>query len=371
MKIGYVTTTIESANGGWGRYSKSLIETMGPGNNAVVLTESFANNDPIDPSIKVVKVLPSHHSSNVTQQIRIFISCVRYLGGCQVIHCLTEPFAPGLALYCFLTRKKFVITLHGTYSNPEALGRAMRFLMYYALKFASILTTGSFNTEEKAREFFKFNECRFIPNGVDEKVFKHMPELTKQRFMLTVGAVKERKGADVGIDALALLKDEFPDLIYKIVGSKGKDSFITILNEKIKQHNLGNRVEFVDNVNDTELVKLYNQAMVFILAARDDHGHFEGFPMVFYEANICGTPVISTVGFGSEYAIKNDESGFVVSPNNPKEVADKVRSLLRDSALYSKLVQGALREGNLHIWANIRPQLELFYADAFKPSKKP
>ncbi len=364
MKIGYVTTTLESANGGWGRYSKSLIETLSDNHDVVVLTEKEVNNDPLPAKVKVVRTLPSHNGNAILAQVKVFIGCFLYLRKCEIIHALVEPFSPGIALFCFLTGKKLVITLHGTYSNPAALSKIMRNLMSFALRRATLLTTGSLNTEEKAREFFTFNECRFIPNGVDDKVFKHTPSVAKENFILTVGAVKERKGADIVIDALALIKDEFPLLSYKIVGDKGKDSYVTKLTEKISGHHLEKRVEFVGNIDDAALVELYNRSLVFILAARNIHGHFEGFPMVFYEANLCGTPVISTKGFGSEYAIKNGHNGYVVNQDSPQEIADTLRLIFRDKELYNKLLIGSIQEGERHIWKNIRPQLENLYSDA-------
>jgi glycosyltransferase involved in cell wall biosynthesis len=82
-----------------------------------------------------------------------------------------------------------------------------------------IATTGAERNVKLIEEIMPIGEWRFIPNGVDQTIFyKEKNSTSSPPFLLTVGGVKPRKGADVTISALAKIKDKFPDLQYKIVG---------------------------------------------------------------------------------------------------------------------------------------------------------
>ncbi|MDB5237308.1 MAG: hypothetical protein JWL88_410 [Parcubacteria group bacterium] len=360
MRIGYLTTSL-SSHDGWGRYSKSLIESVAKHASVIALTWRGGENE--SKEIAAHPVLPPSGFSLVTQ-IGAFFSCMRYFRDVDVIHSLVETYAPGAALAALLMRKTFVMTLHGTYSiPPRGFGRHSIFLRF-AYKVAAHTTTGSFGTEEKVGEAgVKLKGCRFIPNGVDEITFHH-DHLPREDFFMTVGEIKPRKGADLGVRALALLKDEFPKLQYRIVGNYAENRFVEEIHEIARAEGIEDRVIFTGRIDDTELVSMYNRCRAFLLAARNADGSFEGFPMVYYEANRCGAPVITTTGFGSEYAIKPGVNGFLVPPEGTKEIADTLRSILTDPALPQKLTEGALSESGKHTWDQISPKLIAFYEDA-------
>lgn len=359
LKIGFLARSLSSEDG-WGRYSKSLVEAVSRHDQVRVLVSRNTPNE--SPLSHVYQCLPDC-SWGLVAQIKIFLYTLRYLRGCQVIHSLIEMHAPGAALASRLLGARFVMTLHGTYAVPPANFSLRRWLLLFAYRTASITTTGSPYTEKKAREQVSFGECRFIPNGVDDKIFRVIIDLKKDDFLLTVGALKPRKGADVVIRALSLLQKDFPNLRYKIVGRADSPAFLDHLKNLAMELQVADKIDFLSGISDDYLVKLYNQSKIFILAARDVDGSFEGFPMVFYEANACGTPVISTAGFGSEYAIKNGRNGYVVMPDSPELVAGAVRKILSQEQFYNQLRQGAIEEANNHTWDKVALQLTKMYQD--------
>ena len=56
--------------------------------------------------------------------------------------------------------------------------------------------------------------------------------------------------------------------------------------------------------------------------------HFEGFGVVFLEANIRGIPTIASNSSGTREAVKEGVSGFVVDPDNPQEVSERMQWVL-------------------------------------------
>lgn len=350
MRIGFVTTALSSAEeGGWGRYSRSLIESVACSEEVCTVMQRQSRND--SSLQNVHRVLPRFSFSPFVQ-LRVFISVIRYCRGCDVVHCLIEPFAPSTALACVVIRAKFTMTLHGTYAVPPKRGFT-RFMLKFAYKHAKIVTTGSPQTEEKVRESVPLNECRFIPNGVDEAEFHQLPNMERENFILTTGAVKPRKGADLVVRALGRLQKEFPLLRYKIVGDNSHEKFIVHVKELAQELGIADRVELVGLVSEEELVRLYNSCKVYVLAAREVQGQFEGFPMVYFEANACGAPVVTTRGFGSEYAIQPGENGYLVDAEDDKAIAESIAKILRYPALQKSLSDGAVKAAAAHTWEKI------------------
>ena len=224
LKVGFVTSSLSSEDG-WGRYSKSLTEEVSRFAEVRVLTHSSANNHTFLKNVS--PVLPDFGFS-LSAQAKTLFNAMKYLRGCDVIHSLVEPFAPGAAMASKLLGAKLIMTLHCTYAVPPKELSVRRGLMKVAYRRASITTTGSKYTEAKVRESInELGECRFIPNGVDSAVFRKLDEKNGPgNFLLTVGALKPRKGADVFLKAFALIKDDCPSLRCKLVGDNRNINFI-------------------------------------------------------------------------------------------------------------------------------------------------
>ncbi len=368
LKIGYLTSSISSA-GGWDSYSKGVVKSLSKITNVIVLTRENSVNDEVN-GINIIKTLPKKDNSyNFLIQIKVFFKTIKYLRNCDVIHSLIEPYAPGAALASFFLRIPFFLTFHGTYAIPpkgySLKNIAKRNLMRMMYSIASIVTTGAERNAKFIQEVIQLGEYRFIPNGVDPDIFYriNVPKPDKP-FVLTVGEVKPRKGADVTIQALIKLKDEFPDLEYNIVGkTTSAPGFIQHLQKLASDGGIESRVKLLGKVSMDELRKLYNQCSIFILAAQTIDGAFEGFPMVFYEAQACGAPLISTYGFGSEYVIKNGYNGYLVHEGNSNELTDAIKKILENPDLRSNMIANSLKEADLNTWDKISLKILEMYND--------
>jgi phosphatidylinositol alpha-1,6-mannosyltransferase len=63
----------------------------------------------------------------------------------------------------------------------------------------------------------------------------------------------------------------------------------------------------------------------------------EGFGLVFLEANAYGKPVVAGCSGGVPDAVADGESGFLVDPLDPEEVAARLIELLADPGLAARL----------------------------------
>jgi len=90
-------------------------------------------------------------------------------------------------------------------------------------------------------------------------------------------------------------------------------------------------INFIDEVSYDEIQKYISKASVVVLPS-----FAEAFPMTWLEAMAMGKALVtSNIGWASELMI-NEETGFMVSPTNHKEFAEKINMLLTDAKLNSK-----------------------------------
>jgi len=353
IKIGFITTSLSSADG-WASCSRGVIPAIAETHDVVVLTRKDAVNGRF--SFPVHTVLPNTVRYHFSTQLGVFFPAWKHLRGCDVIHVMMEPYAPGAALASRLLGAKFYITVAGTYAvppsgmNPRAFVK--RQMMKFMYKTSASLASGSQRTVDMAQAVFGPIPWHFIPNGVDPTRYYRLNNTPKPEhpFIFTVGEVKPRKGADVTIQALAKIKDRFPDLEYKLVGGTGKSAFVAQLKEMIRDNGLEARVSFLGRVSDEELLCLYNQCSAFVLAAQTRDGSFEGFPMVFYEAQAGGAPIVSTYGFGSEYVVKNGYNGYLVPENSVDALADAIGKIVGNQDLQKTMSENSIIEAKKHTW---------------------
>ena len=167
---------------------------------------------------------------------------------------------------------------------------------------------------------------RFQP-GEAPREFLEKKGIASKRILLTVGRLIERKGHDQVIRALPEILRLFPDVLYGIVGIGPHE---VRLRELVRSLNLEGHVRFLGKVPDSELVLMYRASSVFVMPSREIEagGHVEGFGIVYLEANACGRPVIGGRSGGVAEAIREGETGLLVDPSDPREIAEKVIRLL-------------------------------------------
>ena len=90
---------------------------------------------------------------------------------------------------------------------------------------------------------------------------------------------------------------------------------------------LGDKVQFLDEIDDSELIQCYQQCDVFILPNRSDGNDIEGFGMVLVEAQAAGKAVIAGDSGGTAETMKLGETGLVVDCTQPARIAEAIINL--------------------------------------------
>jgi phosphatidylinositol alpha-1,6-mannosyltransferase len=173
----------------------------------------------------------------------------------------------------------------------------------------------------------------FCP-GIDTRAARSRYGLESGRWLLTVARLAAHKGIDTVLRVMAVLRDEFPNLRYAVVGS---GIGLAQLQALARSLGVSDRVRFLTDVPDADLPPLYNSAELYLGVSRPVELMIEGFGISLSEASACGVPVIGSSTGGIPDAVRDGETGLLVDPENPEAVAGAVRLLLRDRDLARRL----------------------------------
>ncbi len=258
----------------------------------------------------------------------------------DLIHSL-EAYPSGLVGHWLARRTSnrcHILTCHGTYGILAHANRLDRLAYQAVLKSAAAVCTVSQGTVAQMRKYFgdALGETRVAPilNGnhayqlVSRETALQRPAQAAP-VLLSVGDIKPRKGQDASLAAFALVKQEFPDAQYWIVGDPHPTStFYQQLQKTIQEKNIRD-VKFLDLVSDAELERCYREATVFVLTPRQVGMNFEGFGLVYLEAGAYGLPVVATRSGGVPEAVKDQETGLLADEGDVTGIAQAICSILK------------------------------------------
>ena len=157
-------------------------------------------------------------------------------------------------------------------------------------------------------------------------------DLDGKRVLLTVARIVRRKGHDVMAGALAILKQDYPDVVWVIAGDGPDYAYMEAL---VRRLDLQDRVRMIGRRPSAEIDFLYRIADVFVMPSRQEGTDVEGFGLAFAEAAMRRLPVVAGRHGGVPEAV--GEGGILVDPHDVHDVARGVRTLLDDPTLAKRL----------------------------------
>lgn len=337
MKICYLTNNIDPKNG-WGRYASDLIYGVkNAGNNVVVLKEA-------DDGLDGFPIL-SRGAGMIASALRIR----KFVIDCDIVHVLDSyPYGIIALLSNLGLKKKIVITGVGTYAVAPLYHWKISFLLKWAYRRSDCVVAISRFTAGEIEKKTNLKEITVINPGISFKKFYKPRASSNEKFILSVGTLKRRKGYHISIPAFALAQKKIPNLKYKIVCGPNDLDYFPLPKLIAQQHGVEKDVEFLNTLNDRELADLYSQAYLFILASVNNNHSFEGFGMVFLEAAAAGLPVIGTFGNGIEDAVDNGQNGMLVSQNNVEKTAEAIVQLASDQNKWHKMSEASYKWAEAH-----------------------
>ena len=186
--------------------------------------------------------------------------------------------------------------------------------------------------EDLLSRFVDRSKIEVIPLGVDPNDFK-FSERRRTNDLVSIGALKKRKGYDVLLHSLRAVQEEFPNVHLHVFGTGPLESE---LKEQAMENGVRSNVTFHGYVNQSVLKEYLRDAQAFVHPSRS-----ESFSLVRLEAMSTGTPAIVSDTSGAKEMVREGEDGYVVPVENQKSLAEAIKRILSDFELVQEMGRNA------------------------------
>lgn len=237
----------------------------------------------------------------------------------------------------------FLVTTQGAeffISKPTFIKKIIR----YVLQKAECVMPVSYHMYKRAIVYGADKNSLFvIPNAVDTKTFSKSNNNGRSELgidpdnyvILTVRRLVHEKKVDVLIQAFA-----------KFAESKSKVNLVIIGDgpERKKLENLARKLDVADKaifigwIDNKNLPKYYNISDVYVLSTVQ-----EGLSLSLLEAMSCGLPVICTNIVGNPEVVSDGKNGFLVPPNDPNAICERLGYLYDNPNLATEMGKKAAK----------------------------
>ncbi|MCE9607380.1 MAG: glycosyltransferase [Planctomycetia bacterium] len=154
----------------------------------------------------------------------------------------------------------------------------------------------------------------------------------------TIGCValfRPRKGLEVLLDAVSLLKREGIDIRLRAVGRFETSAYERSIHAQVARLGLGEQIEWRGFRGD--VAAEFAAMDLFVLPSLFG----EGLPMVVLEAMSYGVPVIGTRVEGIPEALRADVDGLIAEPGDARSLAERISSVIDGSIDWQQLRSSA------------------------------
>ncbi|HJV51039.1 MAG TPA: glycosyltransferase family 1 protein [Noviherbaspirillum sp.] len=189
--------------------------------------------------------------------------------------------------------------------------------------------------------------------------------------VLQLGRIVPRKGIDNVIRAAAILQRQHDVPVRLLVvggNSEQPDPVATPelgrLMRLADELGLGDAVTFTGQRQRGQLRYYYSAANVFVTTP-----WYEPFGITPVEAMACGTPVIGTAVGGIKTTVVDGETGYLVPPNDPAALAERLLWLQRHPHVAQRLGWAGMRRAyQQYTWRNVAAQIADVYESVIQPA---
>ncbi len=280
----------------------------------------------------------------------IILTLIIFLKNINIVHARSRAPAWSCFLACFITRRKFVTTFHGTYNFR---GKLKKFYNSIMLKSKLTIAGSNFifnhinehynnnlNSNNKLRVIFRgINLDYFNQRNISEKKQKKLKidwEISDEKFIfLLPGRLTYWKGQDKFIEALNILIEDYNKTNFQavILGSdQGRKVYRKKLIDLSQRYRLSQKIGFINHCSDMPVA--YSIADAVISASTEP----ETFGRVAVEAQAMEKPIIASNIGGSKETILNEKSGFLYKHDDPRELAKTLNTVMElDSETLNKI----------------------------------
>lgn len=204
------------------------------------------------------------------------------------------------------------------------------------------------------REKISRKKLHAIPNGIDFKTPDNFDMRTREirtkhtippdSFIIgTVGRLQSVKGHHDFIAAAEIVLRKHPEAYFMLVGEDFRNGELQAMAKHLQ---IDERVRFVGYSKDVAIwLSVFD---IFVLPSLS-----EGMPVAVIEAMFMSKPVIATKVGGTPEVIHEGQTGILIPPSNPTQMAESIITLIENPALRQKYAAAGYDRAVSHFTAEI------------------
>lgn len=309
----------------------------------------------------------------------IDLSIIRDTIDSDIIH--THTWYTGLAglLGRILYNVPHVITVHSLEPlrpwKEEQLGSSFRLSTWaekIAIENANHIITVSKHSSGDILKYFdvKPEKISIIHNGVDTELYKptYSDDLTRKAFsigkdyILFVGRTSKQKGMIHLIDAMKWIREDVQCVC--CTSAPDTEELEREISARVEKQK---RIIWINSLlREEQYVELYSNARVFVCPSI-----YEPFGIINLEAMSCETPIVASAVGGILESVVDGETGILVEPGNPKEIAFAVNKLLDSPGYADELGKNGRKRVQEHFsWSKVADKTIETYKKIVEEYKK-
>ncbi|WP_277050747.1 glycosyltransferase [Ruania albidiflava] len=204
----------------------------------------------------------------------------------------------------------------------------------------SVVTVSDYNLAHLQRTFgAAADRVHRIYNGLDLSRFDYRPPAGRDRVVVGVGRLVEKKGFGHLLDAVAHLAAQGRPVRLDLVGTGEQEA---ALREQVARLGLHEHVRLLGPLPQHRVREVVQDAGA--LAAPcvvGQDGNRDGLPTILLEAMALGTPCVATPVTGIPEVLQHEQTGLLVPEGDHLALAEQLDRLLADQQLQLRLAGAA------------------------------
>jgi colanic acid/amylovoran biosynthesis glycosyltransferase len=152
---------------------------------------------------------------------------------------------------------------------------------------------------------------------------------------VSVGRLIQKKGIHIALKAIAKVNKKYKNIHYIIIGS---GHYQPVLERLAIELGIDSKITFPGWVSQERVAAILDKCHIFLLPSiTSDKGDEEGIPNALKEAMAMGLISIGTYHAGIPELINDGKNGFLISERNAKELAKKIKYIIKHQEEWSSI----------------------------------
>jgi len=345
MRILIITTEYPPAVGGIGSFAATITRGLKAlGDSVEVIATGRREEREPDLSQAKSRLLEKRGFKLLPLTGRSAISCWRQRPDVTIAMTWTHEGIVALILRCTFGIP-YVVVAHGSEILRHSQSRPAGALLRLIFRRALFVSANSSYTMRLVQGLKVARQVTVVNPPIDldqwQTASPHGNEdvnaafgLNGKTVLFTAGRLVPRKGHLIVIQALARLRERFPDLVFVFTGT---GEYQDVLEQEAHKLGVSNALRMLGELSQTTLRSMFWRTDIYVSPTLQIGNDVEGFGIALVEAAVCGKAIIAGRSGGTEDAVVNGETGLLLDIVDVDGITASIALLIYQPELRAKL----------------------------------